>query len=84
MELISLFLKSTIAVIGGWDGKMSPMILFFFYFLIIVVLGVRCDKSFLQYITIEFIPSIILIYPSPPIPGIVSTGLIFPFTYMCI
>jgi hypothetical protein len=27
-------------------------------------------------------PSIILLYPHPPIPGIVSTGLIFPFTYM--
>jgi hypothetical protein len=31
---------------------------------------------------LEFTPSIILLYP-PSISGIVSTGIIFPFTYMC-
>jgi hypothetical protein len=32
---------------------------------------------------VEFTPSIILLYPPSPIPGIVSIGLIFPFSYMC-
>jgi hypothetical protein len=31
---------------------------------------------------VEFTPSTILLYSSPPIPGIVSTGLIFPFAYV--
>jgi hypothetical protein len=28
-------------------------------------------------------PSIALFYPSPPVPGTVSTGIVFTFTYMC-
>jgi hypothetical protein len=32
---------------------------------------------------VEFNPSIILLYPTSPVPGIVSTGLTFPITYMC-
>jgi hypothetical protein len=39
-------------------------------------------EKFLQYIILEFIPSIILLYLFFPILGIVSTGLIFPFSYM--
>jgi hypothetical protein len=36
----------------------------------------------LWHIIVEITPFIILLYPSSPIPVIVSTGLIFPFTYM--
>jgi hypothetical protein len=41
-------------------------------------------QKFLQYfkhIIFEFMPSIILLYP-PSIHGILSIGIIFPFTYM--
>jgi hypothetical protein len=32
---------------------------------------------------VKFTPSIILLYPLTPIPGIVQTDLVFPFTCMC-
>jgi hypothetical protein len=41
--------------------------------------------QYIKYSILEFTPSIILLYPPPPPPpilGIVSTGLIFPFTNM--
>jgi hypothetical protein len=44
------------------------------------------SQRFLQcikYIILEFIPSTTLLYLPPPIPGMVSTGIIFAFTYMC-
>jgi hypothetical protein len=47
------------------------------YLFIIVTL-----QKFLQHITVKFTPFIILLYPSPPNPRIVSVGLIFPFSYM--
>jgi hypothetical protein len=37
-----------------------------------------------KYIIHEFTPSIILLHPSPlQVPGVVSIGIIFAFTYMC-
>jgi hypothetical protein len=39
-------------------------------------------QKFLQYITVEFNPSIILFYPLSSIFRIVSAGLIFPFSCM--
>jgi hypothetical protein len=41
-------------------------------------------QRFLQYVVLEFTPSTIFLYSSlSPIPGVVSTGLIFPFIYTC-
>jgi hypothetical protein len=60
-----------------------PTRTFFYFFFIIVVLGLHCDiykSKFLQYIIVAFITSIILHYPRSPISGIVSIGLIVPFT----
>jgi hypothetical protein len=61
----------------------------FFCPLFIVVLGggtlwhlwrfLQCIK----YITLEFTPSTIFLYPFPPIPGILSTGIFVAFTYFC-
>jgi hypothetical protein len=39
-------------------------------------------QTFLRYTTVEFTPSTILLYPLSPIPRILSTGLMFPFSYM--
>jgi hypothetical protein len=39
--------------------------------------------QYIKYIILEFTPSTVFLYPFSPIPGIVSTGIIFPFTYMC-
>jgi hypothetical protein len=57
----------------------------YFYYHIIIVLQVMFVhlQKFLLYIITEFNLSTILLYPSTPIPAIVSTGLIFPFTSMC-
>jgi hypothetical protein len=38
--------------------------------------------QYIKYITFEFTPFTILLYPYP-IPGIVSAGIIFLFAYMC-
>jgi hypothetical protein len=52
---------------------------------IIIVMEVHCAIYKISYnISVEFTPFIILLYPFSPIPGIVPTDLIFPFTYMSI
>jgi hypothetical protein len=38
--------------------------------------------QYIKYLVLEFTPSTTLLYPFPHIPGIVSTDIIFPFTYM--
>jgi hypothetical protein len=40
--------------------------------------------QYIKYIILEFSLSIILLYTPPPILGIVSKGIFFPFTFMCI
>jgi hypothetical protein len=57
----------------------------YFYFLIIILLLCWSTlwrlQKFLHYIITKFTPSIILLYTPFPTPGIVSTGVIFPFSY---
>jgi hypothetical protein len=88
------FLPTLFSIFSGFHYAIFFLLLhactviFIFYFFI-VVLAVHCCiyKSFsnvsIEYIILEFTPSIILLYPFSSAPGIVVTGLIFPFTYMC-
>jgi hypothetical protein len=60
----------------------------FFSFIIVLGEGTLWKlQRFLQCIKntiLEFIPSTDLLYPPPPIPRIVSTGIVFTFTYIYI
>jgi hypothetical protein len=57
---------------------------YFKKFLLSCTGGTLCHlQKCLQCIIVEFTPSIILLYP-PPIPGIVSMNLMFPFSHMSI
>jgi hypothetical protein len=49
-----------------------------------VVLGICCYiyKSFLHYVIVKIIPSIIFLYYLPPYSWNSFTGLMFPFSYM--
>jgi hypothetical protein len=58
---------------------------FFFSFFKLLFWGYTVIfTKFLQYVIVEFTLSIILLYPSPSTRGIISIGLIFLLTYMCI
>jgi hypothetical protein len=78
-----IFTSSVAEIIDVSHHAQSSLVLFLL-FIFIIVLGVHCGiykSSYNIPNTLEFTPSIIL-YSPPLIPGIVSTGLIFPFTYM--
>jgi hypothetical protein len=74
--LLSFFIFIILLVICLYLSVfLSPLASFF-----LLKLGVPCDIYRSSY----YHPSIILLYsPLAPIPRIVSTGLIFPFTCMC-
>jgi hypothetical protein len=63
-------------------------LLTYLFIFVIIVLGYVVtfikvpNMSYTKYVIVEFAPSIILLYPPSLIPGIVSTGLIFPFSYV--
>jgi hypothetical protein len=66
--------------------KLTYFLCFFFLFLLFCGGTLWHLQKFLQcikYIILKFTPNIMLLYPLSSIPGIFSTGLIFPFTHMC-
>jgi ACR3 family arsenite efflux pump ArsB len=63
-------------------------VLFFSSFIVVLGRGTVWHLhrllQYIKYIIHQFTPSTILLYPTlPPIPGTVSTRLLFAFTYMC-
>jgi hypothetical protein len=60
------------------------LLIYFFFFYYCCAGGTLWHlQRFLPHIIVELNTSIILLYPSSPIPRIVSKGLILSFTYMC-
>jgi hypothetical protein len=66
-----------------YSQKPYILVLFFNLLFITVVLGYIVIVTKVLTIYHSWIhPSIILLYPASPIPGVVSTGFIFPFSYV--
>jgi hypothetical protein len=61
-------------------------IFLYFIIIIIIILGVHCDIYKISYnlSLLNSLPPSFSFNPLFPIPGIVSTGLIFQFAYICI
>jgi hypothetical protein len=73
--------REVTGVVWGPCASVCEVELFLLFFYYIVVLGVYCD-IYKNSILVKFTASSIHFYPPPPVPGTVSTGLIFPFSYM--